>query len=69
VRASKVLALLAEQERKFERERREFSDERSRLLDRIMLLADKPMIDLSAWDATPEPLDHDISMPDLDYPE
>ncbi len=45
MRTSKVLALLAEQERKFDRERQSFREERERLLDRIMVLADRPMFD------------------------
>lgn len=43
MRAGKVLALLAEQERKFDRERAVWRDERERLLDRLMTMADKPM--------------------------
>lgn len=57
MRTSQVLALLAEQERKFDRERQAFREERERLLDRIMLLADKPLPlnwEPTAWEA-PDP--------------
>ena len=45
MRTKQALALLAEQERKFDRERALWHDERERLLDRIMHLADRPMPD------------------------
>ena len=43
MRTSKALALLAEAERRHDRERVSLTEERQRLLDRIMVLAERPM--------------------------
>lgn len=58
-----MLALLADQERKFDRERAAWRDERERLLDRIMLLADKPTLDTGPFQQTP-PEEPDVLDPD-----
>jgi len=63
MRAKVVLGMLADQERKFDVERRAYRDERERLLDRIMILADKPII----WDAAVAPAEEqerDVFFPD-----
>lgn len=45
MRTSKALALLADAERRHEKQLAVAADERQRLLDRIMVLADKPFYD------------------------
>jgi hypothetical protein len=45
MRTSKALALITSEQRRFERLLAEAADERGRLLDRIMVLAEKPMYD------------------------
>jgi len=57
MRTSKTLALLAEQERRFDRERADWRDERERLLDRIMHLAKAPMPDVFHEQKPPAPKD------------
>ena len=63
MRTRKVLLLLAEQEHKFERERQMFRDERERLLDRLMILVDKPPYPLD-WSAGSAEVDADLMFPD-----
>jgi len=62
MRTSKALELLAAQERRFQEERRLWADERARLLDRIMVLAEKPMFEM----AEPTPFEPETDIVDAD---
>lgn len=65
MRTSKVLALLADAERKHALERAEWASERQHLLDRIMTLADKPP--LEPFVVKEVEIDEDIVDPDAFY--
>lgn len=57
MRTSKVFALLVGQERQFDRERAAWRDERERLLDRIMHLAERPMPEAYTPPGPPDEID------------
>ena len=54
VRTKTLFRRLDEAESRFEKERRRLIEENERLLDRLMVLTDKPMPDSSPWPDAPQ---------------
>jgi hypothetical protein len=61
MRTSKALAMLAASERRYDRLLTEAADERQRLLDRIMVLAERPM----PYDPPPRPPEPESDFVDM----